>query len=618
MTPGEARRIAEALASRALEVAQHLFPNGKQIGREWCVGSIGGEPGESLKINLENGKWKDFATQEKGGDLLDLWARKRRGGDISTAMREAAEWAALPAPAVSHPRHVAAPATRPAAAQRPPSGPPAAHPSLGLPSATWTYLDAGGQAIALVMRFDTADGKEYRPYDLRAGKWTMPDPRPLYRLQDISKSVDPIVFAEGEQCADALAALGILSTSTMGGAQAVGKADLDPLRGRVLYLWRDADTAGESWAAALVERLRGIAADVYTVPIPEGVPEGWDVADAVAEGWDAARVRELIGQAERVFDEAPAATPDRHAWRMWALDELDAVPPVEFALAPLWVARGVSVIGGASGSGKSVVALDLALRRATGKALGENSTQAAGVVYIAAEGFSGLAARARAWAAYHRIEPPGVPFAILQAAPQLLDAQHVAKLLAMIAEQPFRVHTVILDTLARTFVGRNENSEDMGAFVDAAHRIADAIEGHVCILHHTPLADDGRLRGHTSLHAAADTVAISSKLDSFVDLKCTKQKDGEDFAELHWQIVAHAGSIVAVPVDAEARKAPAELGPKTSQALAILKAAGGDGLTFSEWHETSSLKVSTFKKAAKQIRELGLLQKVGSKYKAKD
>ena len=52
------------LTQRAEEVARHLMPQGKKEGNEWCIGSIHGETGKSLKIKLTGekaGLWCDFA-----------------------------------------------------------------------------------------------------------------------------------------------------------------------------------------------------------------------------------------------------------------------------------------------------------------------------------------------------------------------------------------------------------------------------------------------------------------------------------------------------------------------------------------------------------------------------
>lgn len=54
-------------------VVKHLLPNGKKESSEWVCGSVDGEKGKSLKVNLAGKRvWSDFSTGE-GGDLIDLW-----------------------------------------------------------------------------------------------------------------------------------------------------------------------------------------------------------------------------------------------------------------------------------------------------------------------------------------------------------------------------------------------------------------------------------------------------------------------------------------------------------------------------------------------------------------
>lgn len=69
--------IKRALEGRAKEVAERLLPNGKLEGRDWCVGSVAGEAGHSLKVcvmGAKAGVWADFAAGgDEGGDLIDLW-----------------------------------------------------------------------------------------------------------------------------------------------------------------------------------------------------------------------------------------------------------------------------------------------------------------------------------------------------------------------------------------------------------------------------------------------------------------------------------------------------------------------------------------------------------------
>ncbi len=93
MNQTSAKDIVELLKNNIDKVAQHLLPHGVTKGQEWCVGSINGEPGESLKICLsgdKKGVWKDFATED-GGDLLNLWC-DCRSLDLHRAILEVRQW----------------------------------------------------------------------------------------------------------------------------------------------------------------------------------------------------------------------------------------------------------------------------------------------------------------------------------------------------------------------------------------------------------------------------------------------------------------------------------------------------------------------------------------------
>jgi twinkle protein len=85
-----ASEIASRLADRAESVCRWLLPNGKLRSGEWCVGSTGGEAGDSCKVRVSGeraGIWADFAGDAKG-DLLDL-IRETRNCSIGEAIKHA-------------------------------------------------------------------------------------------------------------------------------------------------------------------------------------------------------------------------------------------------------------------------------------------------------------------------------------------------------------------------------------------------------------------------------------------------------------------------------------------------------------------------------------------------
>lgn len=70
------RRIADAARANCAAIVMQWLPSGKRYGAEWCALNprrndrrIG-----SFRINLRTGAWGDFATDDRGGDLVSLAA----------------------------------------------------------------------------------------------------------------------------------------------------------------------------------------------------------------------------------------------------------------------------------------------------------------------------------------------------------------------------------------------------------------------------------------------------------------------------------------------------------------------------------------------------------------
>lgn len=102
---GDITDLKRALEQRAQAVAEHLLPRGRLMGREWCVGSTQGEPGESLKVCVKGAKagvWCDFAEGGDGGDLIDLWCQVR-GIDLPQALDDIRGWLGIEKPRFEKP-----------------------------------------------------------------------------------------------------------------------------------------------------------------------------------------------------------------------------------------------------------------------------------------------------------------------------------------------------------------------------------------------------------------------------------------------------------------------------------------------------------------------------------
>ena len=81
------KTIARAALPHAVTICEQLLPGGKLRGREWVCGDLRGGPGESLSVNTQTGKWADFASNAKGGDLISLVAAVHGLSQLAAAER---------------------------------------------------------------------------------------------------------------------------------------------------------------------------------------------------------------------------------------------------------------------------------------------------------------------------------------------------------------------------------------------------------------------------------------------------------------------------------------------------------------------------------------------------
>ncbi len=98
----EPRELEQLLRSQVESLCHHLLPAGREECGYWRVGSLQGEPGQSLAVNLSGanaGLWTDFSapdnTPERGGDCLWLIARVMFGGRLPDAISYAISWLGL-------------------------------------------------------------------------------------------------------------------------------------------------------------------------------------------------------------------------------------------------------------------------------------------------------------------------------------------------------------------------------------------------------------------------------------------------------------------------------------------------------------------------------------------
>jgi hypothetical protein len=196
---------------------------------------------------------------------------------------------------------------------------------------------------------------------------------------------------------------------------------------------------------------------------------------------------------------------------------------------------------GKPGSGKSFVALDWAGCIANGLPWQYREVSRGRVLYLVAEGVSGIRRRVRAWEHAANVSMADVIF--LPVAVQLLNGIDLQALVTLVAEmQPVMV---VIDTQARVTVGAEENSNgEMSKVVDAADRIRQASAACVLMVHHS--GKNGLdMRGASAFEGAATSIIkVGKDGEQWVDVICDKQKDVEDFPPIRLQMTPMLNSVV--------------------------------------------------------------------------
>jgi hypothetical protein len=221
-------------------------------------------------------------------------------------------------------------------------------------------------------------------------------------------------------------------------------------------------------------------------------------------------------------------------FKLYSVDDLGTLP------APEWLIEGILEIGtlgvlfGPPGSGKSFAAVDMSLSVATGQPWADRTVKKGRVVYVVGEGTGGIKKRVLAWRQHHKVEALKRALFVLET-PHLLESAHVEALVTRIHSVSGPVSLIVIDTLATSFVGGDENaSKDMGAFIDACRRVKATFGCAVLLVHHSLKSDLATERGHSGLRGAADVIMQQqiNKKTGIVTINNQKQKDDEPFQPL--------------------------------------------------------------------------------------
>jgi hypothetical protein len=274
-----------------------------------------------------------------------------------------------------------------------------------------------------------------------------------------------------------------------------------------------------------------------------------DVSDFFAAGGTVEELQALADAAP-VFDpgrtdpqttDSTASAADRPMIQVASIDDILDAPSFTWRLSPLLPEGAFVVVYGMSGSGKSFIVQGMGLSISAGLPwLGRYPLEQGLVVYVCAEGQGGLRQRTAAWMQHAQIDREQLRgrFVAIRQAVNFMAADAVDELCQAIDTATGNVApaVVMLDTLSRCLIGGNESAaEDMGTFIGNVGRVQARYGCAVVVVHHAGW-NETRMRGSSSLKAAADMEFRVEKSGQMLSLICDKSKDAEEPAPMYLRL----------------------------------------------------------------------------------
>lgn len=201
--------------------------------------------------------------------------------------------------------------------------------------------------------------------------------------------------------------------------------------------------------------------------------------------------------------------------------------------------NAVGILFGGSGTYKTFVAIDLALRMAHGLQWMGRKTEQGEVVYLAAEGGSGIVDRVSAWYKLHRDQHPGRAFRVIPHSVNLSeDASAVKDAIAAAGVAP---KLFVIDTMSQTSAAEENSATETAHYLrELGSLLRDVWQCCVLIIHHTGHTATERPRGSSALRANVDFMLglfLDGEGSEMCTLTCDKQKDAEKFKDEPFRVI---------------------------------------------------------------------------------
>ena len=372
--------------------------------------------------------------------------------------------------------------------------------------ATYEYRDETGKVLY--------KKKRYEPKTFTFEPRLNGIERVPYRLPEVIRAAAlgvQIWVVEGEADVERLEAEGLVAT-TGGGAKNWRPEWAQYFEGaKFVEVVADNDAPGWEHARQVAESLRPVVKDVKTW-VYDSPKVGADISDLLDDGKDLDDLAAITSfpsppslpeYDDQAIESAKQTRLDY--WRSMTITptELLRRPQLDPLVGGVFDLNTLAMIYGKSGSGKSYLALDIALSIASGRKWSGREVVQAPVMLVLAEAENTWAPRYSAWLKYYGLEENivGVHFVV---APPVIDRGDDAEHLATIAEE-LGAKFVLFDTARASLEGDENDSREWNLAAQGLNLIREATGACVVLNAHSGW-NEARERGSSARRGSMSTI----------------------------------------------------------------------------------------------------------------
>lgn len=293
------------------------------------------------------------------------------------------------------------------------------------------------------------------------------------------------------------------------------------------------DLMWEHWNPRNVPPWSAEEADHLEAKVQNGYSYNTSPPGNMTDAYHVARKKAMFSPVKKTEEKGKGVIVEAKPWTFRDRAAVRSIKPPQWLIGDMIAENSYSILFGAPGSLKTFVALDLALRVATGTKplwMPDVAVKQGKVLFAIGEGIANLHYRLQAWEAnnptvagirdnFFEVDP--VPKVTHELEPFLDGALELS-------DTGFDL--IVIDTIGRAMQGANENSqEDASTFTAMIECLQRELGATVLAVGHTGHDNKERMRGSMVFFADADTqIRIDRKgEDMEVLASMTKQKDAD-------------------------------------------------------------------------------------------